>query len=433
MDALNKTLKAHAEPLPDVASEQFAALFDRYGDAQVVLIGEASHGTHEFYQARAAITRHLLTKHGFSIVAVEADWPDADQIDRCVRQRDTCDWQQAAFSRFPTWMWRNTDVQAFVRWLHQYNRSRPPQDRAEFRGLDVYSLGSSIGEVLEYLEGADPDMAREARQRYGCLTPWHDDPALYGHFTERGGMASCEGAVLEQLQALLNQRLGLMGKDEEALFNATQNARVVHAAEQYYRAMYQGSRQSWNLRDRHMFETLQAARARQGRNAKAIVWAHNSHVGDARATEMGDGGQLTLGQLCRESLGEDAVLIGMGTDQGTVAAADDWDAPMQFKSVTPALPRSWERAFVEAGHPQALYDWRGEHRRTLRTALAGRLLERAIGVIYRLRTERQSHYFDATLSKQFDAWLWFAHTQAITPLATAQSPSHEEDTFPFGV
>lgn len=431
MENLIEVLQETAEPLPDVASESFATMFDRYGDAQVVLIGEASHGTREFYQARAAITRHLVKHHGFSIVAVEADWPDADQIDRCVRGRENGGWHESAFSRFPTWMWRNTDVQAFTRWLCEFNRTRAPEQRVEFRGLDVYSLRSSIREVLGYLENADPGMVKEARQRYACLTPWHDDPALYGHFTEIGGMATCENAVLEQLQALLNQRLSLIEKDGEALFNATQNARVVHTAEQYYRAMYRGSRESWNLRDGHMFETLQALRSRH--DAKVVVWAHNSHIGDARATRMGDEGQLTLGQLCREAFGKDSVLIGMGTDQGTVAAADDWDEPVKIKNIVPSLPRSWERAFVEAGHPQALYDWRDDKRQTLRSALSIRLLERAIGVIYRPQTERQSHYFDATLSEQFDAYLWFAHTLAITPLKTVHSSSHEEDTFPFGI
>lgn len=433
MDNLSTLLHDNAEPLPDVDSEPFAALSDRFGTARVVLIGEASHGTHEFYQARAAMTRHLLTRHGFTIVAVEADWPDADQIDRCVRGRDKGDWHEAAFTRFPTWMWRNTEVQRFTRWLSQHNQTLAPDQRVEFRGLDVYSLRSSIREVLGYLEDTDAAMAREARQRYACLTPWHNDPALYGHFTERRGMATCESEVLEQLQQLLNQRLALMGKDGEDLFNATQNARVIHAAEQYYRAMYRGSTTSWNLRDRHMYETLQVVRSRLGRNAKAIVWAHNSHVGDARATQMGDSGQLTLGQLCREAWGEDVVLIGMGTDRGTVAAASDWDGRLHIKQVRPALPHSWERAFAEAGQPQALYDWRGDNRQALRSALSNRLLERAIGVIYRPQTERQSHYFEATLGDQFDAYLWFAQTRAITPLATEHSTSHEQDTFPFGI
>lgn len=431
MENLIDVLRDSAEPITDIESEQFAAMFDRFGDAQIVLIGEASHGTHEFYQARAAITRRLVTHHGFSIVAAEADWPDADQIDRCVRRRANGTWHESAFSRFPTWMWRNTDVQAFTRWLFEFNRNQSPERRVEFRGLDVYSLRSSMREVLGYLEKIDPVMAREARQRYACLTPWHDDPALYGHFTEIGGMDTCEAVVLEQLQVLLNQRLSLIEKDGEALFNATQNARVVHAAEQYYRAMYRGSRESWNLRDRHMFATLQALRTRH--HAKVVVWAHNSHIGDARATRMGDEGQLTLGQLCREAFRQDAVLIGMGTDRGTVAAADDWDEPMQIKNIVPALPRSWERAFVESGQPQAFFDWHDDSRPALRAALSTRLLERAIGVIYRPQTERQSHYFDAVLGEQFDAYLWFARTRSITPLTTEHSSSHEEDTFPFGL
>lgn len=430
MDNLSRVLREHAEPLPDADSDAFARLFDRFGKARVVLIGESSHGTHEFYRARAAITRRLISHHGFSIVAVEADWPDADKVDRCVRGRDSGGWHETAFTRFPTWMWRNTDVQAFARWLHGHNQTLPAQQRVEFRGLDVYSLRSSIREVLGYLEDTDPSMARDARQRYACLTPWHNDPALYGHFTERRGMSTCESEVVEQLRQLLDQRLAWMGTDSEALFNATQNARVIRAAEQYYRAMYRGSTASWNLRDRHMFETLQAVRSREGRDTKAVVWAHNSHVGDARATQMGDSGQLTLGQLCRETCGADCVLIGMGTDQGTVAAASDWDSPMRIQTVVPALPQSWERAFVEAGPTPALYDWLDNP--PLRQALSARLLERAIGVIYQPRTERQSHYFESTLSEQFDAWLWFAHTQAVTPLAAEASSSHEQDTFPFG-
>jgi erythromycin esterase-like protein len=427
------SLRTAALPLPDIESEMFATLFDTFADAQMVLIGEASHGTAEFYQSRAAITRRLITHHGFTIVAAEADWPDADQLDRCVRGRDEAYWPQKAFSRFPTWLWRNTHVRAFAQWLKIHNSSLTRERRVEFRGLDIYSLRSSIREVLGYLDRIDPALARDARHRYGCITPWHNDPVLYGHFTERGGLASCEDAVLAQLQILLDQRLNFIDRDSEALFNARQNAQVITAAEQYYRAMYRGNIESWNLRDRHMFETLQRIRYRQRSPAKIVVWAHNSHVGDARATQMGSWGQLTLGQLCRQTYGNQVALIGMGTDHGTVLAANDWDGPAQVMSAKRALPGSWEQAFQLTGIPKALYSWRHDECRAFREATSATLLERAIGVIYRPETERQSHYFEAVLAKQFDAWLWFETTEALTPLDVDPSSSHEEDTFPFGL
>lgn len=427
-------LRRYAEPLPALDSADFGALFDRYGDARIVLIGEASHGTSDFYRTRAAITQRLIERHGFTIVAVEADWPDAGQIDRCVRELGPSAWKEKAFARFPTWMWRNTDVAAFARWLHGHNRALVPEQRVEFRGLDVYSMGNSIREVLSYLDQTDPNLAREARQRYGCLTPWQDDPALYGHFVERGGEAPCEKAVVEQLNSLLADRLERCIEDDEAFFSATQNARVVRAAEQYYRAMYKGSAASWNLRDRHMFETLQALLEHRGADAKAVVWAHNSHIGNAAATAMGWSGEFNIGELCRTAYGRDAVLIGMGTDRGQVAAADDWDGEMHIKDVRPSRPDSWEQQFLKVGIPASLTDWRDPQREDLRAALSEPLLERAIGVIYRPGTERQSHYFEAVLAEQFDALVWIEETRALTPLAApAMTTSREEDTFPFGV
>ncbi|WP_434610755.1 erythromycin esterase family protein [Pseudomonas sp. D2-30] len=426
-------LRHHAEPLPAEDSPAFGEMFDRFADAKVLLIGEASHGTHDFYRTRAAITRHMIEHHGFGIVAVEADWPDAGQIDRCVRDLGPSAWKQQAFARFPSWMWRNTDVQSFVRWLRDYNLEQPGDRRVEFRGLDVYSLRHSIDEVLNYLDKAHPHLARGARHRYGCLTPWHDDPALYGHFTERGNLATCEDAVVEQLNTLLAERLDPLIEDDESFFSAIQNARVVRAAEQYYRAMYRGGKSSWNLRDRHMFDTLQSLMEHRGPDAKAVVWAHNSHIGNAAATRMGWEGEFNIGQLCRMAYGRDAVLLGMGTNRGSVAAADDWDSPMKIKQVLPALAGSWEREFLNTGVRASLTDWRTNPDEALLDALSEPLLERAIGVIYRPETERQSHYFEAVLAEQFDAWLWFEQTEAVTPLPTPHTLEHEEDTFPFGL
>jgi erythromycin esterase-like protein len=424
-------LRQHAEALPAVDDPHFADAFERYADARVVLIGEASHGTSEFYQARAAITKRLIERHGFSIVAVEADWPDAARIDCYSRQRQPVAWVDDAFKRFPTWMWRNREVEDFVRWLRAHNETLATEQRVEFRGLDVYSLGSSIREVLRYLDHTDLEAAAAARRRYGCLSPWQEDPAVYGHNVMLG-QPSCEEAVVEQLQALLAQRLEYIDQDGERFFNAERNARVILAAEHYYRAMYRGSTESWNLRDRHMFDTLKALLEHRGPDAKAVVWAHNSHIGNAAATSMGWGGEFNIGELCRTAFGRAAVLIGMATDRGEVAAADNWDEPMQVKQVIPSRPDSWEHLFLRAGVPASLTDWRDEQNE-LRQALAQPRLERAIGVIYRPLTERQSHYFRAILAEQFDALIWLEQTSAVTPIGPQQIDSDiVPDTYPFG-
>ncbi|WP_248802361.1 erythromycin esterase family protein [Pseudomonas sp. MWU13-2100] len=428
-------LRQYAEPLPELNSAAFGEMFDRYADARVVMIGEASHGTSDFYRIRAAITQRLIEQHGFSIVAVEADWPDASHVDRYVRGLAPSAWKRHIFSRFPTWMWRNTDVRAFTHWLRQYNHTLAPGQRAEFRGLDVYSLRNSIHEVLDYLDRADPQLAHEARRRYGCLTPWQDDPALYGHFVERGGLMPCEQGVVEQLNIMLAEQLAGLVENDEGFFNAAQNARVVRAAEQYYRAIYHGSSASWNLRDRHMFDTLQALLEHRGPQAKAVVWAHNSHIGNAAATEMGWKGQFNIGQLCRHAYGRDVVLIGMSTDRGQVTAADDWDGAMLVKQVRASRPDSWEHQFLKAGVAASLTDWRNPQRKDLRQALSEPLLERAIGVIYRPETERGSHYFEAVLAEQFDAMIWIEQTQPLIalPLPKNQELEPGDDTYPFGV
>jgi len=425
-------LRAHAIALPSIDDPHFADHFERFADARVVLIGEASHGTSEFYRARAAITRRLIERHGFNIVAAEADWPDAAQIDRHVRQRQPATWVEDSFKRFPAWMWRNREVADFTRWLRRHNDALPTERRVEFRGLDVYSLGASIREVLSYLDQVDPAAASAARRRYGCLSPWHEEPAGYGHNVMLG-QPSCEQAVTEQLSALLAQRLEYMGRDDGDFFDAERNARVVMAAEHYYRAMYRGSTESWNLRDRHMFDTLRALLEHRGADARAVVWAHNSHIGNAAATSMGWGGEFNIGELCRTAFGREAVLIGMATDRGEVAAADNWDEPMQLKQVRPSRPDSWEQLFLQAGHPASLTEWRGDNRRELRQALARPRLERAIGVIYRPQTERQSHYFQAILAEQFDALLWLEQTTAVTPIGPRRiDETTVPDTYPFG-
>jgi erythromycin esterase-like protein len=426
-DTAVAAIRAAAQPLPSPDdAEAFGAAFDRFGSAKVVLLGEATHGTSEFYRARAAITRRLIEQHGFTIVAAEADWPDASHIDQSVRRRPGPK-DGAPFERFPTWMWRNLEFATFTAWLRTYNDEQPPEAHVEFRGLDLYSLNSSISAVLEYLAEVDPEAAAEARRRYACLTPWQAKPERYGALAVRGA-ADCRRAVVDQLREVLLRRLDR--PDGEPLFDAEQNARVVQSAEAYYRAMYEGSVESWNLRDTHMFATLEQVLAARGDDAKAVIWAHNSHIGDARFTEMGWGGELNLGQLCRQAYGDAAVLVGFGTDRGTVAAATDWGGPMEIKAVRPSHSRSWERAFLDAGAPSAVVSWRNEP--SLARDLAEARLERAIGVIYRPESERYSHYFDAELSKQFDAYIWLEETTAVTPVAGPERDGDAE-LFPYGV
>jgi erythromycin esterase-like protein len=428
-----EALRAHSEPIPAPERvDDFGPYFDRFGDAHLVLLGEATHGTAEFYRARAAISRHLIRTHGFAFVAVEADWPDAAHIDRYVRHDAPAAAGAEPFARFPTWMWRNNEVMGFVDWLRAYNEPLAPERRVSFHGLDIYSMGVSVEAVLNYLERVDPDGARAARARYGCLTPWLDEPSGYGLATYYGKHDPCEDAVVTQLRDMLARRLDYMRTDGQAYFDALQNARIVRAAEQYYRIMYRGSRESWNVRDRHMFDTLQAIFARRGDGAKGIVWAHNSHIGNAAATAMGWQGEFNIGELCRTAYGDGVVLIGFGTDRGTVAAASEWDGEMEIKTVRPARPDSYEHAFRKMGHNRALTAWRDEPHGPLAEALREPLLERAIGVVYRPESELTSHYFEAVLADQFDAYVWFEQTRAVTPLPIGR-PHGAPETYPFGL
>lgn len=427
-------LRDRAELLPSPDDPDFAASFARFADARVVLLGEATHGTHEFYAARSQITRLLIERHGFNIIAVEGDWPDIARIDDYVRHGAARPRSGEPFIRFPTWMWRNHEVLAMADWLRKHNESLPMEARASMRGLDVYSLRESIHAMLDYLDKHCPEEAGEARRRYSCLTPWQDEPQLYGRTALQGGMAHCESAVIGQLGSLLDQRMDLIrqgGGNGEAYFDAEQNGRIVRAAEQYYRLMYRGSVESWNLRDRHMFATLQGLMAHT-KDARAIVWAHNSHVGNAEATAMGWQGEFNIGELVRKAYGDQAVLIGFGTDRGTVAAASDWGGAMQVMPVNPARHDSREGAFRRTGLGRTLTDWRSRKDRELVSALSEVLLERAIGVVYRPQSELTSHYFQSVLGDQFDAWVWFEETRAVTPLGP-ERPHGAPETWPFGL
>jgi erythromycin esterase-like protein len=442
MVSLVDTLRAAVRPLAG-DEHDYDALLSLIGDARFVLIGEASHGTHEFYAERAAITKRLIAEKGFTAVAVEADWPDAYRVNRYVRgmpQDADADAALSGFTRFPTWMWRNTIVRDFVDWLRAHNaRLSGGAARTGFYGLDLYSLYASIEAVVGYLDKVDPAAAARARYRYGCLEHFGEDSQQYGYAASFDLSASCEKEVIEQLvelQRRADRYAHLDGRvAEDEYFYAEQNARLAKNAEEYYRTMFHGRVSSWNLRDRHMVETLDALAPhldRHGGRTKVVVWAHNSHLGDARATQMGDAGEWNVGQLVRERHATETVLVGLTTDHGTVTAASDWDGPAERKRVRPGLPGSVEALFHETGIPRFFLPLQGGEGATI---LQERRIERAIGVIYRPETERLSHYFDARLPAQFDAVLHFDETRALEPLEPTEGWQSGEapETYPFTV
>ncbi len=424
------------------------ALEELIGDARIVLIGESSHGTHEFYQARADITKWLIREKGFCAVAAEADWPDAYRVNRYVRGLGgdtTSDEALSGFERFPAWMWRNVVVRDFVDWLHRHNEHRRAdrQPQAGFYGLDLYSLHSSMREVISYLDKVDPKAAARARERYACFDHTSaDDGQAYGFAAAFGAGLSCERQAIDQLVEMqrnavdVARRDGLLAEDEA--FYARQNAQTVRNAEVYYRAMFGGRVTSWNLRDNHMAQTLQELLAHldgQGGTAAAriVVWAHNSHVGDARATDVGADGQLTLGQLVRERYGDDCRLIGFSTYTGTVTAAGEWGGVAERKLIRPALNGSVEELFHEVGRPAFLVS--ASISRAAEEPLSVVRLGRAIGVIYLPATERQSHYYHVRPADQFDAIIHIERTRALEPLEPTSVWHRGEvpETYPSGL
>jgi protein-L-isoaspartate(D-aspartate) O-methyltransferase len=431
-EPLSELIENAATHIPSIESVNLTALLERIGDARVVLLGEATHGTAEFYDMRARISRELIQHKGFRFIAVEADWPDAAQIDHFIRGTRLDPTEEATFSRFPTWMWANTQVLELTKWLRDYNRRFSSVDEAVgFYGLDLYSLYASIDAVIHYLDEVDEDAAAIARRRYGCLTPWQKDPATYGAMALSSKHHSCEHEVVAMLNAMMDKRLAYAAQDGRRFLDAVSNARLVKNAEQYYRIMYQGSVKSWNLRDQHMFDSLKHLLDFHGKDSKAIVWAHNSHLGNAAATEMGARGEINVGYLCRQHFAQRAFLIGFGTHHGTVAAASDWGAPMEIKTVRPSHPGSYERLCHDAGLNAFLLPLKDGQQPYVRELTQPRL-ERAIGVIYRPETEIASHYFSASLPQQFDEYIWFDQTRAVDALGP-EAGAGVPETFPFGL
>ena len=445
--AVVDVIEQHAVPLTG-SDADYDAIIEAARGKPYVLLGEASHGTEEFYRVRADITRRLIDELGFAAVAVEADWPDAYAINRFVWNTSSAENAEQAldvFERFPLWMWANTEVLEFVKWLAAFNRT---PERAEagnrpvgFYGLDLYSMSSSAQAVIAYLDKHDPPAARRARERYACLEQFLGEPQRYGHAVAFGMSSSCEKAITEQLMDMqgkaLQRLVGLGLVADEQRFCAEQNARLVRNAEEYYRSMFRGEASSWNLRDGHMFETLEALRDhlsyQLGGEAGVVVWAHNSHIGNAAATDMGRHGEFNIGQLAREKYGSEVLLVGFTTATGEVTAASDWDAPGECKTVRPPLAGSYEKLFQDAAPSNFMLDLRGDN--ALTEALSESRLHRAIGVIYRPETERQSHYFFSQLPEQYDFVMHYDETHALQALAKGTpAPSAEpDDTFPSGL
>lgn len=436
-------IRKEATPLTGAAGD-YDGLLKLIGDASIVLLGESSHGTHEFYRERAEITKRLVEEKGFNAVAVEADWPDSYRVNRFVRgESEFKDAVEAlgGFERFPSWMWRNADVLDFIGWLRDHNEHvYSLQHQVGFYGLDLYSLRKSIDEVITYLEQRDPAEAAKAKRLYSCMNRYGRDPQHYGLIVSSGIGKGCRQEVIQQLSRLRAKEIEYLARDGPAaadeFFFAEQNARVVKNAEEYYRKMFTTEESSWNQRDEHMMESLvnllALLQSHHG-SAKVVVWAHNSHVGDARATDMSRRGELNLGQLTRQAFPGQCRLIGFTTSGGTVTAASGWRLPPERKQVVPALDGSCEDLFHQVGIPNFWLDL--TRKDPALRALGEPRLERAIGVVYLPDTERQSHYFHADLSKQFDAVLHFDQTRAVEPLDRSATWSDDElpETYPVGL
>jgi len=443
-DRLVRAITDRARPFSG-ASKDFDPLLELTGGASCVMIGEASHGTHEFYQQRAELTKRLILEQGFVAVAAEADWPDAYRVNRYVRGLGfDADAEEAlaGFLRFPAWMWRNADVLDFVGWLREYNDARSPHEKVGFYGLDLYSLHGSIAAVLAYLDSADPAAAERARSRYACLEHFGPEPERYAYATHLGLSPDCEREVIAQLVELQQRKASMLRRDglaaEDEYFEAEQNARVIKNAETYYRSMFGGQIASWNLRDTHMADTLDALFAHLGRRfqqPKIVVWAHNSHVGNARATELGAEGEINIGELACKRHPEKIVLIGFSTYTGTVTAASDWGGSVQRMRVQTALPKSYEEVFHRLGEPGFSLLLRDFEDGELQSLVDEPRLQRAIGVVYKPETERLSHYFHVQLRREFDAIIHIDRTRALEPLECTSQWQHGEapETFPTGI
>lgn len=426
-DKLLDLIRTNAEPIDSTRRPDLDKLVDRIGSSRVVLLGESTHGTEEFYDLRAAITMKLVRERGFNIVALEADWPDMEGVNDYIHgRRDS--W--SGFARFPEWMWRNHSFDDLTQTLRAHNSSERHLPVSVY-GLDLYSLSASLENVYHFLQKQDPASAEVARQARACLHPWQFDPSQYGLAVLRQHIEGCREEVFTLLRSMHEKQMA-ESTSNKRLLSALQNARIVANAENYYRTMYESSVDSWNLRDQHMFETLLLLLDHYGPLSKVVVWEHNSHLGNAAATQMGRIGEFNVGQLCKSKFGDDCYNIGFMTDNGTVAAASEWDGPMEVKRLLPTRTDSFENLLHRAvDHGEYFLPLRTAPE-DLREALRPTRLERAVGVLYLPQSERQSHYFHASLTDQFDEICWIDETRAVKPLKHIPETT-EADMMPTGL
>jgi erythromycin esterase len=412
-------------------------LIDMIGDARFVLLGEASHGTSEFYTWRTEISKRLIAERGFSFVGVEGDWPDCYRVNRYVKalpdSGDGAEQVLHAFERWPTWMWANREVIALAEWMRSYNARRPSDRQAGFYGLDVYSLWDSMRAVMQYLERVDPGFAAAARRAYNCFEPYAEDVQEYARATAIVP-TSCEDEAVAVLRELRSKAPQFKEDGRDTFFNAEQNALVAQNAERYYRTMVRGGPGSWNVRDHHMVETLERLMTHHGPNAKAIIWEHNTHVGDARFTDMARAGMVNVGQLVRQGHDrEGVVLVGFGTHRGTVIAAEEWGAPMERMPVPHARGGSFESAMHIAAVGDALLTFNGRDDGAVR-GLDEPIGHRAIGVVYDPDHERWGNYVPTIVPRRYDAFLYIDETRAVDPLHMPVRVDGEvPETYPSGV
>jgi len=443
-EKLKQIISDNALPLSGT-DINYASLDTQFRKASVILLGEATHGTDEFYRIRSQITKKLITDYGFNAIAIEGDWPDVYQLNRYIQgvyPKNTANTTLANFKRFPIWMWRNKPMLELIRWLRNYNDElKPPNKKIGLYGLDLYSLHTSIEEIIKFLDKNDPQAAAKARERYKCLDTAIHDPEIYGYLSNINLTVSCAEAVTEQLIELNQQDYSFIQKDQEVdedeYFQLIQNAYLVKSAESYYRNMFRAEVSTWNLRDQHMFDTLQNIQnylsKKHRKQAKIIVWAHNSHIGDAKATEMGEKGEFNIGQLVQEFYGKESFSLGFTTYSGTVMAASGWGQKGEIKHIEPALPESYEHLFHSIGLGNFVLLLNRDE--VISSALCTPHLERAIGVVYKPDTERISHYFYSILPRQFDAVCHVDITAALEPILDKDIIEEEElpDTFPTGL
>lgn len=412
---------------PLKTSSDLTPLLTDIGNRPVVMLGEASHGTHEYYTWRAAISKRLIVEKGFSFIAVEGDWPDCYRINRYVKgypdAGDSIEEVMRTFDRWPTWMWANWEVAALAEWLREHNRALPPEEKVGFYGLDVYSLWDSMREMVEYLEKEDPAAAKTVKAAIRCFEPFGEDEQQYARASLSGH--SCQDKVLAALREI-HARAHHMDGDSEAGFSTEQNALIAVNAEKYYRAMMSFDNESWNVRDRHMMQTLDQF---HGPEAKGIVWEHNTHIGDARATDMKRAGMVNIGQLAREQYGSDKVyLAGFGSHSGSVIAGTEWGAPMRVMPVPPAREDSVEAWLHQQYGGNALLLFKEE-----REGFEDAMPHRAIGVVYNPSYERGGNYVPSVMPERYDAFLFLDKTRALHPLHLTPDRHKLPETYPFGL